>query len=199
MNEEVGKVGSRKKLIAGIVVAVLLVVSVGTYLTFNKEDNSSYPNQIYLYWDTEYRESAWHIKMVEIKKIPEDQLDIHISELQLILLNKTSHIRINDFLFTEMNSTITSLGITFEDINSNSIVDIGDYLCINRSGGIDGKIDPNIHELMLSDLGSTILFYPSSIVNLPPDDFLNMNVEKTSEGWNMTVTWVNDPKVPHDW
>ena len=192
MNEEVGKVGgNRKKLIAGIVVAVLLAASIGAYLIFSKEGGSNYPYTIDLFWNTEYTENAWLVKVVDINKIPENQLDIHIGELQLILLNKTSRIPINYFLFTEMNSTTTTLGITFEDINGNSIVDIGDYLCIDRSGGSDGMIDPNMHELMLSDLGSTIHFYPSSVINLPPANFLDMDMQKTSDGWNMTVTWVN--------
>lgn len=181
----------KKKLIAGIVVAVIVIASVGTFLFLTNKSNSKYPSTIYVYWNTVSTESVWLVKVMEIKKIPETQQDVHPSELGLVLVNQSSGIGINIGLFSEISNSPSPYGIMWVDVNNNSRVNIGDYLCINKSGGSSGKIDLDNYFLGLEPSGR-IVPYPSIKIYLPPADFLDMSVEKTLDGWNMTVTWVNE-------
>ncbi len=195
MNEgEVGKVekigGSRKKLIVGIVVAVMVVAGVGIFSLLSKENNSL-PDPIFIYWDTENAENAWLVKVVDIRKDSDTQQDAYLDEIGLVLINQSSGIGINIGLFSEISNSPSPYGIMWIDVNNNSRVEIGDYLRVNKSGGSSGKIDPDNYYLGLNPSG-IIMIYPSLKVYLPPADFLNMSVEKTSDGWNMTVTWVNE-------
>jgi hypothetical protein len=187
---DVGRAGSgRTKWIAITIVLILAAASLGTYLLFENDDNSTSSYRRYVYWDTEYTDTAWLVKIVEIQtgSLP----DINQNEIRLDLVAKPGGL-IDGWSFGELNNLTTSNGVRWVDVNNNGYVEIGDYLQINRSGGSNIIINPDLHDLALYGANADLVFYPSPYIYLPPAEILEMSVEKTSDGWNMTVTWVNE-------
>ncbi|MEW5937403.1 MAG: hypothetical protein AB1665_06270 [Candidatus Thermoplasmatota archaeon] len=180
--------GGRMKLLAGILVVVMVVAGAGALLWYKTERYSSYPHQIDVYLDTVYTESAWLIKVVSIKKHPESQPDIDERSIEYRLLDKPGS-DIERQKFSEIKHAPSAYGILWEDADNNGLVDVGDYLQISKEGGSLGRVNEVDNTIYFYDV--IIVFYPREIY-LPPADFLDMDVQKTPTGWNMTVTWVNE-------
>lgn len=190
--------GSKKKVIAIIIVSVLIITSIGTYLLLNDEDQSNdYPDQISLFWDTEYTEAAWLVKVVDIQMVPESQHSLSLDEIYYGINDLDTWEHLEEFQLSAINNAPSPFGLKWIDLNNNTFVEIGDYLRINKSGGSGGILNPDTHELILADGSGRLVFYPSGVVNLPPAEFLDMDVVKTTAGWNITVTWVNETVPGH--
>jgi hypothetical protein len=110
--------------------------------------------------------------------------------LEFNIVNNTSNLWIETFYVFQIINGSYVRGTQWIDQDSDSILEIGDYLRINKTYGVNGNIDMNGHSIQLRDTGA-FKHHPGRIYT-PLAEFLEMNVAKTSTGWNMTVTWVNE-------
>jgi hypothetical protein len=185
--------GGRKKVIAITIVLTVVIASIGAYVLLTDGGGSTYPNHFELFWDTEYTETAWLVKVVDVKNSPPGyQGLLRPGDLKYGITNKETWEHLEGFNFVEITNKTSPLGVTWVDVNNNGFVEIGDYLRINRSGGNGGMVNLDRDELVIAETGFSVFIYPSNYVYLPPAEFLDMDVVKTATGWNMTVTWVNE-------
>jgi len=189
-----GKVGVNRKLVAGIVVVVLVIAGIGAIISLNKNNSDDDIQKMgLLYFDTRDMGDVWHIRIVHIKSIgPMDWLrdDLNESRICYQLSQRQNNYQNNEcFYLKDIKTNPSPLGVTWVNLNNTESVEVGDYFIINKTGGSGGKAEPHDKFQILSTI--TIQTY-NNWVYLPPAEFLDMDVVKTSAGWNMTVTWVNE-------
>ena len=188
---EGGKVGMSRKLIAGIIVAVVVAAGIGVVLWQLKDGDNSTTFSVDLYWDYVDYADALHLTVIDIQG-PERLIDtLSMYGIEIQVFNLTTNLRIENIYTSQIINGSKVHGMQWIDQDSDSILEIGDYLRINKTYGVNGNIDMNDHFIGLGPVDGLFNHYPERIYT-PPAEFLDMDVVKTSAGWNMTVTWVNE-------
>ncbi len=198
MNEEgVGNIGGRKKVIAIAIVLVLAVTSAGTYLLYKNEAADGTPaSLIIVYFDSISTENEWIITIVDISHNLRDD-DLLAQNLDESKLNYSVECGPNFDGWPEDRNYLSEIiifpspyGVRWINQNS-SMIEVGDYFVINKSGGVRGQI--KAHDVFrFNPTGRNSVTMMGVYLYLPPAEFLDMDVVKTATGWNMTVTWVNE-------
>lgn len=177
-----GKTGLSRKLVAGIIVTVVVVAGVGAAIWWDMQNNggAGSSQSLIFYFDTEYSDAEWRITIVDVflSTINYTDPDRTFYETYIPPLKDNNS-------FANIRDTPSPFGICWHDANNDNLVNIGDYLTVNRSGGSGGKLEAHNSIKIWNDYDGSPDIY------LPPADLLDMDVVKTSTGWNMTVTWVN--------
>lgn len=184
---DVGKAGTSKtKLIAGIIVAVVVIAGLGAAIWLNLPDGGEVNSVLFLnlYFDTEYSDNQWIITIVNITtNTGKYYADPNVTLYRTI--NATDFMQDTDYISSIKDAT-SSFGMNWHDVENDNLLKVGDYLTINKNGGGDGMLDTNGYIEIIT------IYSFHSIIHLPPAEFLDMDIQKTSNGWNLTVTWVNE-------
>lgn len=186
---KVGKTGLNKKVIAGVVVAVVVVAGVGGVVWWKIKGGQGAGSQStwFCYADAVNYQDRWEIKILDISKNSEGRT----TRYEFVTSDgKYEPLYEPDkwFSILDIRFNASLFGITWLDNNNDTLLDSQDVFVINKSGGIRGI--PRPHDKFT--IWDTKTEQNPCIIYLPPADFLNMNVEEISDGWNMTVTYVNE-------
>jgi len=199
MENNEGKGITKMKLLVVSVTVILIIASAGVYTYLKSRPlNSSY-RPIEVYWDITQTPTDWIIKIIHIGH--DDKASPRGIDTSYTIINDTGvaiEVVEGGFIY-DINESQSPHGLRWVDLNNGRLINVGDYFQVSKSGGSAGKFDPS-HDTLIVEEYPYINFNPRKI-HLPPTDFLDVNVNKTSTGWNMTVTWVNNdvPEMVRNW